>query len=164
MLIYRLKKGKIKKRLRLKPCTLQSGKIRSLMIDLFWKGDLSYPVQFESESREREFQFVLVWTYTIVMYSVSGLNILGWKFVVQSDSGTIQNNSREQLVFFLHFTGALFANEHYTATNDLYHNIDILSYWRVVFGKFIFPSSNSWNRHKLWYLLLIFCWMVFFVQ
>lgn len=58
------------------------------------------------------------------MYSVSGLNILGWKFVVQSESVTIQNNSREQLVFFLH-TGALFANDHYTATNDLCNNIDI---------------------------------------
>lgn len=136
--------------------------MRSLTIDLFWEGNLSCPVQFESESRERQFQFVLVQTYTIVIYSVSGLNILGWKFVVQSDSVTIQNNSHEQLIFFLHFTGASFANDHYTATNDLCNNIDLRSCWRVVFGKFVFPSSNSWKRHKLRYLLLIFCWIVFF--
>lgn len=130
------------------------------MIDLFREGELSYPVQFESESQVRQFQFVLVRAYTI-MYCVSGLNILHWKFVGQPDSVTIQNNCREQLFFFLHFTGASFANDHHTANNDLCNS------------QLIFVHIGGWSSVSLFFRLqiheaiiiydifLIFSWVVF---
>lgn len=60
------------------------------MIDLFREGELSYPVQFESESQVSQFQFVSEFGAYTIMYCVSGLNILHWKFVGQPDSVTIQ--------------------------------------------------------------------------
>lgn len=97
------------------------------------------------------------------MYS---LNIVHWKFVDkiylgQSDSVT-QNKFRERLVFFFHFTGSSIANDHYTASDDRCDNIDLRPCWRLVFGKFICPSPNSWSHHKLRFLLKFFSEKDFF--
>ena len=60
------------------------------------------------------------------------------------------------MLFVFHCTGSSIANDHYIATDDRCNNIDLRPSWRVVFGKFIVTSPNSWSHHKLRYHLNFF--------